>query len=69
MDVSVGTVSKWESAISVPDIETIVELADFFQESVDALLGKSMMASSPKSAIRNGGFMKTAENLKRSFYE
>lgn len=41
MGVSVGTVSKWESAGSVPDIEMIVELADFFQESVDALLGYS----------------------------
>ncbi len=39
MGVSVGTVSKWESAITVPDIEMIVELADFFQESVDVLLG------------------------------
>lgn len=39
MGVSVGTVSKWESAGSVPDIEMITGLADFFQESVDALLG------------------------------
>lgn len=39
MEVSVGTISKWESATTVPDIEMIVELADFFQESVDVLLG------------------------------
>lgn len=39
LNVSVGTVSKWESGSSVPDIEMIVELADFFQESVDVLLG------------------------------
>lgn len=39
MNVSVGTVSKWESGNSSPDIEMIVELADFFQESVDVLLG------------------------------
>lgn len=39
MNVSVGTVSKWESGSSAPDIEMIVELADFFQESVDVLLG------------------------------
>lgn len=30
MNVTVGTVSKWESASSSPDIEMIVELADFF---------------------------------------
>lgn len=39
MGVSVGTVSKWESGSSSPDIAMIVELADFFQESVDVLLG------------------------------
>lgn len=39
MGVSVGTVSKWESGSSSPDIEMIVELADFFQKSVDSLLG------------------------------
>lgn len=39
MGVSVGTVSKWENGNSLPDIEMIIELADFFQESVDVLLG------------------------------
>lgn len=39
LNVSVGTVSKWENGSSAPDIEMIVELADFFQESVDVLLG------------------------------
>ena len=39
MNVTVGTVSKWESASSSPDIEMIVELADFFHISVDVLLG------------------------------
>lgn len=39
MGVSVGTVSKWESGVSSPNIELIVELAEFFQISVDVLLG------------------------------
>ena len=39
MGVSVGTVSKWESGFSNPDIELIAELAEFFQTSVDVLLG------------------------------
>lgn len=38
MGVTVGTISKWENG-SFPDIETIVELADFFEVSVDVLLG------------------------------
>lgn len=39
LGVTVGAVSKWESAMSIPDITTIIGLAEFFDTSVDALLG------------------------------
>lgn len=39
LGVTVGAVSKWESAMSVPDITTIIGLAEFFDTSVDVLLG------------------------------
>ena len=39
MGVSVAAVSKWELGQSVPELETLLELADFFDLSVDALLG------------------------------
>lgn len=39
MGVTVGAVSKWESGASIPDLNTLMELADFFQTSIDALLG------------------------------
>lgn len=39
LGVTVGAVSKWETGSSVPDIQLIVELAYFFQTSVDVLLG------------------------------
>ncbi len=39
LGVTIGAVSKWESGSSVPDILLIVELADFFETSVDVLLG------------------------------
>lgn len=39
MGVTVGAVSKWENGLSNPDITMIVELADFFEISVDVLLG------------------------------
>ena len=40
--VTAGAVYKWEAGLSVPDIELIIEMADFFDTSVDALLGYSM---------------------------
>lgn len=39
LGVTVGAVSKWESGSTTPEIETLVRIADFFDLSVDALLG------------------------------
>lgn len=50
LGVSVGTVSKWESGASVPELETIVELAEFFETSVDVLLGYGWQQSSMGAA-------------------
>lgn len=55
LGVTVGAVSKWESALSVPDIGTIIGLAEFFDTSVDVLLGYE----SPR-----GGVEKTKETLR-----
>lgn len=55
LGVTVGAVSKWESGLSVPDISTIIGLAEFFDTSVDVLLGYE----SPR-----GGVEKTKEALR-----
>lgn len=39
MGVSVATVSKWENGSVSPDIGMLAELAEFFQMSVDVLIG------------------------------
>ena len=39
LGVTTGAVHKWEARLSVPDLELIVEMADFFDTSVDVLLG------------------------------
>ena len=46
--VTVGAVSKWESGSNVPDILTLMQLADFFSISVDVLLGYSMSSKNIK---------------------
>lgn len=42
LGVTVGAVHKWETRLSVPELPLIVEMADFFDCSVDALLGYEM---------------------------
>ena len=39
LGVTVGAVHKWETGLSQPEISMLVELADFFDTSVDVLLG------------------------------
>ncbi len=41
MGVTTGAVSKWEKGQSAPELGLLMELADFFDLSVDALLGFS----------------------------
>ncbi len=42
LGVTVGAVYKWEAGLSTPELRLIVELADFFDTSVDVLLGYEM---------------------------
>lgn len=42
MGVTVGAVHKWETRLSTPELSLIAELADFFDVSVDVLLGYEM---------------------------
>ena len=46
LGVTTGAVYKWESGLSIPELEIIVSMADFFDISVDALLGYRMKDNS-----------------------
>ncbi|MBO4410690.1 MAG: helix-turn-helix transcriptional regulator [Lachnospiraceae bacterium] len=39
LGVTAGAVYKWEAKLSIPDLELIIQMADFFDTSVDVLLG------------------------------
>lgn len=51
MGVTVGAVSKWESGASTPDVSLILELADFFETSVDVLLGYTQQSASLEGSV------------------
>ena len=42
LGVTVGAVYKWESRLSQPELKMIMAIADFFDTSVDVLLGYEM---------------------------
>ena len=39
LGVTSGAVYKWEAKLSIPELELIIQMADFFDTSVDVLLG------------------------------
>ena len=39
MGVTVGSVYKWETGQTIPELSMLVEIADFFDTSMDVLLG------------------------------
>jgi transcriptional regulator with XRE-family HTH domain len=59
LGVTAGAVHKWEAGLSVPELNLIMEMADFFDLSVDALLGLPTAAQceppSPTNPSRRSG--------------
>lgn len=59
LDVSRQTISKWENGTAMPDLKKLVEIAEFFEVSMDDLLG----LSNPNSDIaeaENAEYIKEA---------
>ncbi|MBO4509876.1 MAG: helix-turn-helix domain-containing protein [Lachnospiraceae bacterium] len=52
LGVTTGAVHKWESGMSIPDISLIMEMADFFDTSVDVILGYKMKDNHIESALK-----------------
>ena len=52
LGVTVGAVYKWEAGLSMPEIKLIMEIADFFEISVDILLGYEQQNGSVENRIQ-----------------
>ena len=55
LGVTVGAVYKWESGQSQPELNLLVEMADFFDTSVDMLLGYRIQDNRLDSALERIG--------------
>ena len=53
LGVTVGAVYKWEAGLSTPEIKLIVEIADLFEVSIDALLGYEQQKDNIDTLIEN----------------
>lgn len=51
MGVTTAAVSKWETGQSAPEVEMLMELADYFEVSVDTLLGHTVSADRKQSLL------------------
>ena len=52
LGVTAGAVYKWEAGLSVPDLDLIVEMSDFFDCSVDVLLGYAIKDNSLDATVK-----------------
>ncbi len=52
LDVTRQTISKWENGTAMPDLKKLVELAELFGVTMDALLGISEYSSDKAEAFR-----------------
>ncbi len=52
LGVTAGAVYKWEAKLSIPELDLIVEMADFYDTSVDVLLGYEMKDNRLEAAVK-----------------
>lgn len=51
MGVSTASVSKWETGVAVPELTMLAALADYFEMSIDALIGHTVGKAQLKEKI------------------
>ena len=52
LGVTAGAVYKWEANLSVPELDLIIQMADFFDTSVDVLIGYEMKDNRLEATVK-----------------
>jgi len=65
LGVTVGAISKWELGASTPDIQYIVEMADFFETSVDVLFGYQLQSNTLNTTLEELDQCRQTKNYER----
>lgn len=69
MNVSRQTISKWENGTAMPDLKKLTELAEFFDTSMDELLGTSAPAYNSANNDLADNTAEQLDALKKQFDE
>lgn len=69
MNVSAAAVSKWENGQSIPDIAVLTALADFFEVSLDALVGYTMQPCRRSEAVERIGRLSRQKRYQEAIAE
>lgn len=63
LNVSSAAVSKWENGASTPDIDTLCAIADYFNLSMDDLLGRNLKRCRVVLFLHDGAGEKQAREI------
>lgn len=66
LGVTAAAVSKWEKGYTLPDVLMVCALADFFQVTTDALLGRNVRLKKIMMVMDDQNYEKRAAALARS---
>ena len=69
LGVTTGAVYKWENRLAMPEIKMLVELADFFEISVDFLLDYEVQKGGVDAAIHRIRTLRNERKLVESAHE
>ena len=61
LNISSGTINNWKNG-TIPNGETLMKLADFFDVSVDYLLGRENAQSNSNSITNNGNVISSTQS-------
>ena len=62
LGVTAGAVYKWEAKLSIPELELIVQMADFFDISVDVLLGYEIKDNRLEATVKRLRELRRSKN-------
>ena len=69
LGVSIGAVYKWEAGLSMPEIKLLMEIADLFGISVDALLGYVQQSGSVEGRVKRIQKLTAVKNFEEAIPE